>query len=231
MDGAGFGGLTRVAVLVDGDNVSSRHQRAVMAEAARLGRVDVRRVYGDAAKFGEWDGFRVVHAGGTKNAADMYLVVDAMALALSEGIGAFVIVSCDRDFAPVAISLRERGLTVVGAGRELAALTFQQACSRFVTLEKARPPEVAVSPVSAAPKPVPGSVPVSLSDDHVRAVRAVYLAGGEILLAKLGHALGKRPNRVTSWKAFLRQRSDVFGFVGEGNDLRVRLVAGAMQLP
>jgi hypothetical protein len=232
MDGSGFSGAARVAVLVDGDNVSVRHRGAVMAEATRLGRVDVRRVYGDASKFGEWDGFRVMHAGGAKNAADMFLVVDAMALALSEGMGAFVIASSDRDFAPVALALRERGVMVVGAGRANAGLTFQQACSRFVVLEETVPEvEVKPPPVSTAAKPVaPALKTVPLSVGYVRAARAIHEAGGEMTLQALGHALGKRPEGVTSWRAFLRSRDDVFGMTGDGMEIRIRVLKGAAKV-
>lgn len=214
MDGTGFGGLTRVAVLVDGDNVPARHHGSVMAEAGRLGRVDVRRVYGDTGNFAPWEGFRAVHAAGAKNAADMYLVVDAMALALTEGIGAFVIVSCDRDFAPVALALRERGLMVVGAGREMSGLTFQRACSRFVVLEKA------IAPVVAPVKPSG----VGLDGLHRRALDAIRGAGGEMPMARLGQVMGKRPEGRGTWRSLLLERPEVFGFVGEGKDLRVRLV-------
>lgn len=225
MDGSGFGGLTRVAVLVDGDNVSSRHHGAVMAEAARLGRVDVRRVYGDTGKFDPWEGFRAVHAGGAKNAADMFLVVDAMALALSDGIGAFVIVSCDGDFAPVALALRERGLLVVGAGRERSGLTFQQSCSRFVVLEKA----VTQVVVEEAPKTVP--VPqVGVTPLHRVAVDVIRKAGGEMSLERLGHALGKKPDGYPRWQSVLKENPSLFAVTGEGKDTRVRLTKEAAKV-
>jgi hypothetical protein len=243
MDGTGFGGLTRVAVLVDGDNVSSRHQGAVMAEARQLGRVDVRRVYGDTGNFDPWEGFRSVHAGGAKNAADMFLVVDAMALALSDGIGAFVIVSCDRDFAPVALALRERGLVVVGAGRERSGLTFQQSCSRFVVLEQGGGTEVvkavaAVTPADTLPMPAalaPTKQPVKvmparLSAEHRRAVELIREKSGANLImpmSLLGSALGPVPKGRGRWQTVLKERPDVFAFYGEGKALRVSLLPAA----
>lgn len=221
MDGTGFETLRRVAVLVDGDNVPARHHGAVMIEAARLGRVDVRRVYGDAGKFGGWDGFRVMHAGGAKNAADMFLVVDAMALALSEGIGAFVIASSDRDFAPVALALRERGIMVVGAGRANAGLTFQQSCSRFVVLEEGVAPEVAKE------KPMP---PVVVMPLHRVVVDVIRKAGGEMSMERLALALGKKPDGYARWQSVLLERPNLFTFSGQGKETRVQLTDGATKV-
>jgi hypothetical protein len=228
MDGSGFGAAARVAVLVDGDNVPSRHAAAVMAEASRLGRADVRRVYGDAAKFGEWDGFRVMHAGGAKNAADMFLVVDAMALALSEGVEAFVIASSDRDFAPVALALRERGKTVIGVGGVRAGLTFQRACSRFVVLEEADK-VVPVAPAPSVAVPAQLNFPV-LADGHRRAVEMLRENGGAMLMEDLARGLRKKPEGTARWQSALKQRPDVFHFVGEGRECSVRLAAGAAKL-
>jgi hypothetical protein len=239
MDGSGFAGMARVAVLVDGDNVPARHQAAVMAEAARLGRIDVRRVYGDAARCAGWDGFRIVHASGAKNAADMWLVVDAMALALSEGIGAFAIASADRDFAPVATALRERGNMVVGLGRERSGLTFQQACVRFVVLDETGPNEtgpnetgtpVARPTVEAATRAieVPGSTRLTPSEANAREV--IRATGGEGLeLARLAGRLGKVPEGAKTWRAFFESRPALFVCDPKGPLARVRLTpAGAM---
>lgn len=207
MDGAGFGGLTRVAVLVDGDNIRALHQPAVMAEARRLGKVDVRRVYGHASRCEGWDGFRIIHASGAKNAADMYLAVDAMRFALVEEVEAFVIASSDRDFAPVAFALRELGRDVVGVGEPHAPATFRQACTRFLEVEAAEMP--------------------ALSEALRRAFNAIRAAGGEMPMGQVGHALGKRPEGCAKWQAVLKERPEVFGFVGEGKDLRVRLTSAA----
>jgi NYN domain len=221
MDGAGFGGLTRVAVLVDGDNVPARHHGAVMAEAMRLGRVDVRRVYGDTGKFVPWEGFRSVHAGGTKNAADMFLVVDAMALALSDGIGAFVIVSSDRDFAPVALALRERGLVVVGAGPANAGITFQQSCSRFVVLEEG------VAPVAAKDGPEEA---VRVMPLHRVVVDVIRKAGGEMSMERLALALGKKPDGYARWQSVLLERPNLFTLSGQGKETRVQLTVEAAKV-
>ena len=40
-------GRTRLAVLIDGENASARHARAVFEAAAELGEATVRRIYGD----------------------------------------------------------------------------------------------------------------------------------------------------------------------------------------
>ena len=127
----------RIALLVDGDNLSPAHAPRIMAEAAKLGRVDLVRVYGNAARTSDWlttPGYRMVHAGCGKNAADVLLCIDAMELALTGGWGGFVIASSDGDFVHLAQRLRERGLEVLGIGEAKAPAMFGQACTRFVTI-------------------------------------------------------------------------------------------------
>ena len=93
-DGIGmpvWAGRARLAVLIDGENASARHARAVFEAAAELGEATVRRIYGDFSngRLASWDAavrsFAIVqhqqpgHARG-KNAADIALVIDAMDL-------------------------------------------------------------------------------------------------------------------------------------------------------
>jgi hypothetical protein len=216
MDGTGFETWQRVAVLVDGDNIRALHLDAVMTEAGRLGKVDVRRVYGNAVNCNGWDGFRIVHASGAKNAADMFLAVDAMRFAFEEEIRAFVIASSDGDFSPVAFALRERGADVVGVGEAKTGSKFRTACSRFVEVE-AEKPEV----------PVLASMP-ELSTHHRDALNVIREEGGaalQVSMVTFGTRMGKVPQGRSSWRAILSERADLFVFVGSGKDARVRLTS------
>ena len=125
----------RIAVLVDGDNMSAVHGLRIMAEAMRLGRVDLARVYGNAARASDWQtcfGYRMIHAGCGKNAADVLLCIDAMELAMGGDWQGFVIASSDGDFVHLAHRLRERGLMVMGIGEAKAPVAFRRACTAFV---------------------------------------------------------------------------------------------------
>lgn len=133
----------RVALLVDGDNVSAKHSSRILSQAAQLGRVDVARVYGAANCNSDWlgmPGFRFMHAGAGKNAADLLLSIDAMELALADGAECFVIATSDGDFTHLALRLREKGLHVLGIGETKTPDGFRLACSDFLQLNTPRQP-------------------------------------------------------------------------------------------
>ena len=120
-------GGARLAVLIDAENVSPRHARAVFAAAAKLGEATVRRIYGDFSngRLASWNeavrAFAIVachqpaHVRG-KNASDIALAVDAMDLMFRGRLDGFMLVSSDSDFTRLAQRLREGGFEVYGFG-------------------------------------------------------------------------------------------------------------------
>ncbi len=91
------------------------------------GRLVLRRAYGDWRQRGNMTrslaaaGFELqstVRLGSnSKNLADMQMVVDAMgSLVDGQNFGTYVLVTGDRDFAPLVQALRRRGKQVIGAG-------------------------------------------------------------------------------------------------------------------
>lgn len=147
--------METVAVLVDGDNLSAKYAGQIARRARALGTVTVRRVYLDAQKTSDWQGgpqgFRLMHAGTGKNASDLLLALDAMELALREGVKRFVIASSDRDFSHLALRLREYGRQVTGIGETKTPQIFRDACETFLTLPLPAAPKDAPQP---PPKPV-----------------------------------------------------------------------------
>ncbi|MFX0542824.1 NYN domain-containing protein [Roseovarius sp. S4756] len=130
----------RIAVLVDGDNISASHANEILSRAGNLGRIDVARVYAGMHPSCDWlntPGYRLMHAGAGKNAADVLLCIDAMELTLTGELSAFVIATSDGDFAHLAHRQRERGLHVLGLGEDKAPKSFRLACSEFQHLESA----------------------------------------------------------------------------------------------
>ena len=135
-------------MLIDGENASARHARAVFEAAAKLGEATVRRIYGDFSngRLASWNAairaFAIVphhqpsHARG-KNASDIALAIDAMDLMHRERLDGFVLVSSDSDFTRLAQRLREGGFAVYGFGECKTPQAFRNACHRFVTLGKA----------------------------------------------------------------------------------------------
>lgn len=136
----------RVALLIDADNISGSHADAIVGEAARHGRLVIRRMYGDWTRqqLQKWKDVTARHAiqpiqqfSNTpgKNATDSALIIDAMDLLHGNDADVFVIVSSDADFTRLASRLRESARVVVGIGRAATPKAFIGACERFVTLE------------------------------------------------------------------------------------------------
>lgn len=128
----------RSAVLVDGENVSVTFAPTILKELGGQSRAAIRRVYGKAEHIAAWDaeGFRLVSTRPGKNAADLLLCIEAMALA-SDGVRNFTLVTSDGDFVYLAHQLHEMGCRVTGMGEDKAPKAFRSACTTFVTLKPA----------------------------------------------------------------------------------------------
>lgn len=135
-----------LAILIDADNTSARHARAIFEEIAKLGQANVRRIYGDFSS-DRMKGWREViqplaivpqqqfaYTTG-KNASDITLVIDAMDLMHRGGIDGFCLVSSDSDFTRLAQRLRENGALVYGIGARKTPESFRNACTRFIYIE------------------------------------------------------------------------------------------------
>ena len=153
--------LQKIAMLIDADNTQLAKLELVIQEVNTLGRIVVKRAYGnwkkDALK--RWEGeikrlaikpeqqFDYVSG---KNATDMALVIDTIELLHREIYDAFVIVASDSDYTPLAIHLREQGVYVVGVGEKKTPEAFRKSCDEFIYLENLGAPTVAaVAPVPA----------------------------------------------------------------------------------
>ena len=157
----------RIALLIDADNSSAKKIDLILNELSAYGETSIRRAYGNWTKAGLKPWADVLHARAIrpvqqfdysrgKNASDMAMVVDAMALLYNDDPDAFGIVSSDADFTPLVMHLRERGAAVYGFGDRKTPEPFRSACTRFLFLDQlAEPDEVrldeAVAPVAAAP--------------------------------------------------------------------------------
>ncbi len=135
-----------LAVLIDADNTSSRHAKAIFEEIVTLGEANVRRIYGDFSgrKLAGWDKeiqslaiLQHQQRSNTtgKNASDIALVIDAMDLMHKGKLDGFCLVSSDSDFTRLAQRLREDGLEVYGFGEYKTPEAFRNACNRFFYVE------------------------------------------------------------------------------------------------
>lgn len=136
----------KIVMLIDADNTQRAKLERVIQEISSSGRIVVKRAYGNWAKdtLKNWDvdlkrlaikAIQQFDYVSHKNATDMAMVIDAMDLLHNNLYDAFVIVSSDSDYTPLAIKLRESGVYVYGVGRKDTPDAFKMACDEFITLE------------------------------------------------------------------------------------------------
>ncbi|WP_445257557.1 NYN domain-containing protein [Nocardioides aurantiacus] len=137
---------SRVAVLIDCDNISYQLASSIVAETSVHGTLSIKRAYGDwgSPLLSSWREVlpehaiqprqQTAHVAG-KNASDFALVIEAMDLLYSGTVDTFCIVSSDSDFTSLAVRLRESGKSVYGLGRKTTSASFRNACDRFTYLE------------------------------------------------------------------------------------------------
>jgi len=143
----------KVAIFLDVENLSGWLKadggEALLERANELGRVVVRRAYGDfsiasvSVRQPELNllGFEFVHVYHPvrgKNSADIQIVVDVMEyLARIPDLEWVVLATGDSDFSPLFRRLRELGKFVVGVGPHSAlSETVKKSCNRFIYIDE-----------------------------------------------------------------------------------------------
>ena len=132
----------KLAVLIDAENISSKYIETILSEAAALGNVIYKRIYGNwtTPQMGAWKDVILENAiqpvqqynnASGKNASDSSLIIDAMDLLYLGKLNGFVIVSSDSDFTRLAARLRESEMFVLGMGVQNTPRSFISACSKF----------------------------------------------------------------------------------------------------
>ena len=133
----------KLAVLIDADNAQPSLAGPLLAEIAKYGTANVKRIYGDwtNTRLKCWKDVLLPHSiqpiqqfGYTKgkNSTDSALIIDAMDLLYSGKFDGFCIVSSDSDFTKLASRIRESGLIVYGFGERHTPEPFVAACDKFI---------------------------------------------------------------------------------------------------
>ncbi|HET6598735.1 MAG TPA: NYN domain-containing protein [Burkholderiaceae bacterium] len=201
----------RVALLIDADNSPASKIDLILNELSTFGETSIRRAYGNwkKAELKGWEDVLHEHAirpmqqydySKGKNASDMAMVIDALALLYTDRPDAFGIVSSDADFTPLVMHLREKGAAVYGFGAQKTPEPFVNACSRFLFLNQLggagngeATEDVPVAP--SAPLRVPSS---KLSGDAKlvtllrNAVEAAKDEGGWARVGAVGQQIGNQ---------------------------------------
>ncbi|WP_245770704.1 NYN domain-containing protein [Roseovarius azorensis] len=222
----------RLSVFVDADNISAAQAGTILALACHHGAPDLVRAYGNACLLPDWDkvpGFHFVHSGSGKNATDMLICLDAMERALSDQCGTVLLVSSDQDFTHLATRLRERGLTVIGAGEAKTAKRFRAACSEFhVLVNKTACPSDRSSPATQPARQVSTEAPTDLDQDIRNVIRSKCTdkTGYEIALLSAhmfrihGVKISAKPEK--TWRGYLAKRPALYTLDPKGPNAKVR---------
>jgi uncharacterized LabA/DUF88 family protein len=166
--------MTKLAMLIDGDNVSASYMPMIMREAEAIGVVATRRLYGQfkTDRMKSWlkqlDIFDLTPVNVSpltrgKNATDMKLVIEAMDMLNGRGFDGFVIASSDGDFTPLVARIRANAVACYGFGMKKAPAGYKAEFDRFFECDtvlaaekKSAPRRAAVAtPKPAAPAPTP----------------------------------------------------------------------------
>jgi hypothetical protein len=206
---------TKLALLIDGDNVSATHMPIIMQEAEKHGGVAVRRIYGQfkSGKMKSWqkhvDEFDLTPVNVSpltrgKNATDMKLVIEAMDMLHGRQLDGFCIASSAGDFTPLAVRIRANALSVYGFGAKKAPAAYKAEFDRFyecdtllaaMKKEPARKPEAKTKPPARVQKPSAKTTPRKQNAAVPAAVAEAVLnvidnaSDGRALLRSIGNAL------------------------------------------
>lgn len=140
------GPAQKLAVLIDADNAQPSIVEELLAEIAKYGTANVKRIYGDwtGSHLKRWKEVLLLHSIQPiqqfrytvgKNATDAAMIIDAMDLLYTNKFDGFCIVSSDSDFTKLASRIRESGLVVYGFGEKKTPEAFVSACDKFIYTE------------------------------------------------------------------------------------------------
>lgn len=143
------GTTEKLAVLIDADNAQPSIVDGLVAEIAKYGTANVKRIYGDwtVPDLKGWKEVLLQHSiqpiqqfryTTGKNATDSAMIIDAMDLLYTNKFDGFCIVSSDSDFTKLASRIREHGLMVYGFGEKKTPGAFVSACDKFIFTEVLR---------------------------------------------------------------------------------------------
>jgi hypothetical protein len=186
--------ITRLAVLIDGENVSGKWAPQLFCQMAELGVPTIRRVFMDwrNGNSPSWkkhlpglalEPVQVHRCGRGNGAVDLALAISAMDVLHHREADGFCVVSGDGDFTPLGLRVRSAQLPFYGFGPRNASLVFQEACDRFYVLDDE--PRI----------DRPAAPPFRLEDDVVelldKTIAALADAEGWAPVDVLGHRLAR----------------------------------------
>jgi uncharacterized protein (TIGR00288 family) len=135
----------RIAVLIDADNISSKHAKQILKLARAIGTVTIRKAYGDWNK-PQLKGHKAVFAKSVKtvqvdrtgkDSTDKQMLIEAGELLGKGETNVFLIVSSDSDFRQLCQRIKEKGKIVIGIGNEpVTSESLIEACHLFFFIDQ-----------------------------------------------------------------------------------------------
>lgn len=167
---------SKLAVLIDADNASSKDIENILNELTKYGEATVKRIYGNFVnQNGSWKQAinnlaikpmqQFAYTTG-KNATDGFMIIDAMDLLYTDRIDGFAIVSSDSDFTALAIRIKEQGATVYGFGKKQTPEAFRNACSHFTYVENLTGYEVPTQAQPTQAKEEPSNIKKEVTNSN-----------------------------------------------------------------
>lgn len=134
-----------IALLIDAENITSKHLIKIIESLASYGTISVRRIFADwtSDNMKSWKELLLESALNpiqqysytkNKNSTDSAMIIEAMDLLHKGHFDCFAIVSSDSDFTRLAQRIREESKYVIGLGEEKTPSCFRKACNEFIVL-------------------------------------------------------------------------------------------------
>ncbi len=138
----------KIAVLIDGENISQNDIDCIFTEIKKDGRIIISRLYCGVDNLSRWReacneySIKIVtqnnYVSG-KNTTDSSLIIDAMDILFDNVVDTFYILSSDSDFTGIIMRLKEGNKRVIGVGEQKTPKPIINACNRFIFIENLRP--------------------------------------------------------------------------------------------
>nr|WP_177386908.1 NYN domain-containing protein [uncultured Campylobacter sp.] len=214
---------SRVAVLIDGDNIRGGI-KYILNKAGELGEVIIKRVYCDFATDTNKKWKSISHEFALnmiqtpeysgKNTNDIMLTIDAMKMLFNNLSDVFCIVTNDKDFVPLIISLREHNKKVYTFGGNNASEELKKASNDFFEIESSD---------------TPLEIPKDLLEQIKQKCKEIYTQNDNKMIScaslnsQIKEIFKYKDFNYKKFSDFIKQYSDLFECEKRDSDIYVRL--------
>nr|MCR5584121.1 NYN domain-containing protein [Lachnospiraceae bacterium] len=228
----------KIAILIDGDNISQKYASLIKEEADKYGDITLFKLYGSInsptvrqwmsimPKYGITPELQLSYAN-NKSIADQALTIDAMDILYRKIVDVFFLVTSDSDFTKLVYRIKESGKTIIGMGESKTPESLAQACNEFKLLDvlfkagavKTKEVDIPVISVDDASSEIPvESKKIEIpSESAIVEKISSFLEDEWENLANVGDSIRKsvpgfdvRNYKYSSFSSFVKAHKDVF---------------------